>query len=159
MNGRQEVLERAKINIIKAQQKQKEAYDKKHTCPDVYKVGSLVLKKDFTRKKRKGGKLDAKWLGPFRVMSSLGRGLYRLKAVDSEEVIPRVNGVHLKHYNVRGGILLLCLTVFFFFFLQCNIKEDSNSEVVVSPPPPVPSNKAKTPSLVVCYCDNSIIFF
>lgn len=101
VEGRQEVLDRAKSNIIKAQQKQKEAYDKKHSCPEVYKLGAVVLKKDFTRKKRKGGKLDAKWLGPFTIVGSLGRGLYRLKKTGTEEVIPRVNGVHLKSYNVQ----------------------------------------------------------
>lgn len=61
----------------------------------------MVLKKDFTRKKRKGGKLDTKWLGPFKILGSLGRGLYRLQGVQTGKVIPRVNGVHLKPYNVQ----------------------------------------------------------
>ncbi len=30
---------------MKAQQKQKEAYDKKHSCPELYKLGTIVLKK------------------------------------------------------------------------------------------------------------------
>ena len=32
-------------------------YDKKHSKPECFKKGELVLKKDFTRKKRKGGNL------------------------------------------------------------------------------------------------------
>ena len=64
------------------------------------KVGTLVLRKDMTRKKRKGGKLDAKWTGPFQITASLGRGLYQLSHHSNPEiVIPRVNGVHLKTYN------------------------------------------------------------
>ena len=51
-------LEKAKVNIICAQQKQKED------------VGALVLKKDFTKKKRKGGKLNSKWVGPYNIHKS-----------------------------------------------------------------------------------------
>ena len=46
-------LEKAKVNIICAQQKQNEVYDRKHHQPDVYAVGALVLQKCFTRKKRR----------------------------------------------------------------------------------------------------------
>lgn len=113
---RQEILDRAKENIIKAQQRQKEAYNKKHFCPPVYAIGSVVLKKDFTRKKRKGGKLDEKWLGPFKIDASLGRGLFRLKGIDTEEIIPRVNGVHLKPYNVQYYKLLIQIVNFSCFF-------------------------------------------
>lgn len=98
----QQILEKAKYNIVKAQQRQKEVYDRKHFYPEVYKLGTVVLKKDFSRKKRKGGKLDEKWLGPFTIIGVLGRGLYRLQAVNSTEIIPRVNGVHLKPYNVTA---------------------------------------------------------
>ncbi len=68
---RQIVLDQAKANIIKAQLKQKETYNKKHSCTETYKIGAVVLKKDFLRKKRKGGKLDTKWLGPFTIVGSL----------------------------------------------------------------------------------------
>ena len=82
-----------------AQQKQKELYDRKHANPKVYQVGSKVLKKDFARKKRKGGKIDAKYVGPFIITKSLGKGLYALQLVkNGDHVIDRVNGVHLKPY-------------------------------------------------------------
>ena len=59
-----------------------------------------VLKKDFRRKKRAGGKLDFTWLGPYRIVKSLGRGLYRIVSVDdSSKIIARVHGVHLKQYR------------------------------------------------------------
>lgn len=97
---KQELLDRAKRNILQAQQKQKEAYDKKHFNPPVYEIGSLVLKKDFQRKKRKGGKLDTKWVGPYKIVASLGRGLFRLENCLTGEIVQRVNGVHIKRYNV-----------------------------------------------------------
>lgn len=96
---RMQLLVTAKNNIIIAQGKQKEAYDKKHFSPEVFEVGAVVMKKDFTRKKRKGGKLDPKWLGPYRISSNLGRGLYQLKALSgSLKIVSRVNGVHLKKF-------------------------------------------------------------
>ena len=50
--------EAIKANIEEAQRKQKEHNDLKHGAASCFNVGSVVLKKDFTRKKRKGGKLD-----------------------------------------------------------------------------------------------------
>lgn len=101
MQAVQEMLQEAKGNILYAQKKQQEVYDKKHYIPECFKNGLLVLKKDFTRKKRKGGKLDTKWVGPYRIVSALGRGLYRLEcAKDPTKTINRVNGVHLKQYKV-----------------------------------------------------------
>jgi hypothetical protein len=98
-------LEQAKANIIVAQERQKKAYDQKHSNPHVFRVGALVLKKDFTRKKRKGGKLDSKWVGPYKIVATLGRGLYRLQEVcDSTKIVVRVNGVHLKEYNMPSKV-------------------------------------------------------
>ena len=60
----------------------------------------LLVKKDFTRKKRKGGKLDSKWVGPYKIAKALGKGLYRLEDVSNpSNVICRVNGIHLNPYN------------------------------------------------------------
>ena len=55
MSHRKNVLERVKSNIIKAQKKQKEEYDKKHANSLRFKVEATVLAKDMKRKKRKGG--------------------------------------------------------------------------------------------------------
>ena len=96
----EKTLEEAKANIIAAQQKQEEIYDHKQHQSEVFTIGTKVLKKDFTRKKRKGGKLDSKWTGPYKVTKSLERGLYRLEEVkDPSKIISRVNGVHLKPYH------------------------------------------------------------
>jgi hypothetical protein len=96
MEERQARLESVKANILIAQQKQKEQYDRKHSKPEVYSIGACVWKKDFTRKKRAGGKLDSKWVGPYKITHSMGRGLYRLQDTKNPtKVINRVHGVHL----------------------------------------------------------------
>lgn len=96
---RAKVLEMAKSNIMHAQKCQKKAYDRKHFISHVFKVGALVLKKDFLKKKRKGGKLDPKWVGPYKIVANLGRGLYQLEECASAQMIARVNGTHLKKYS------------------------------------------------------------
>ena len=76
-----------KSNIQEAQKKQKMYYDRKHGAPSsLFNVGSLVLKKDFTRKKRKGGKLDRRWVGPYQIIGLLGKGLYKIQKLGSDEV-------------------------------------------------------------------------
>ena len=73
-------------NIKRAQRKQKEHYDLKHGADSCFSVGTVVLKKDFTRKKRKGGKLDYRWQGPYVICASVGKGFLRLKELDGEKV-------------------------------------------------------------------------
>ena len=95
-----EVLETAKSNLTAAQKKQKQHYERKCSKPGAYQVGTKVLMKDFTRKK-KGVKLDPKWLGPYSITKCLGKGLYMLKADDNPRVVvSRVNGAHIKPYSI-----------------------------------------------------------
>ena len=75
METRSTILEKAKENISAAQEKQKKHCDQKHANPAVYKLGAKVLVKDFLRRKRKGGKLDSRWLGPYTVLKNLGKGM------------------------------------------------------------------------------------
>ena len=83
-------------------------YDRKHHQPEVFTIGATVLKKDFMRKKQKGGKLDTKWTGPYKVAKSLGRGLYRLEDLaDPTKIITGVNGVHLKPYHQPPQVYLV----------------------------------------------------
>ena len=76
---RSSVLEKAKQNVEGTQEKQKADYDKKHANPSVYAIGSKVLVKDFTLKKRKEGKLNFRWLGPYYIMKNIGKGSYLLQ--------------------------------------------------------------------------------
>ena len=97
---REKMMEKVKANIVAAQARQKEQYDKKHHDPEIFAEGALVLKKDMTRKKRAGGKMDYKWIGPYRIVKSMGKGLYQIESTDQSNVkIQRVHGIHLKPYN------------------------------------------------------------
>ncbi|XP_019857055.1 PREDICTED: uncharacterized protein LOC109585419 [Amphimedon queenslandica] len=123
-NNRIDIFENVKENIAKAQNKQKKLYDMKHSNPCKFKIGASVLVKDFRRKKRRGGKLDGRWLGPFAIpyrktkvattlrgcdpvvatlkflygiVEDCGKGFYRLK--NRQKIIKRVNGAHLKIYK------------------------------------------------------------
>ena len=71
---RKEMEENVKTNIELAQNKQKEYYDQKFGAASCFSVGSVVFMKDFTRKKRQGGKLDYEWVGPYTITKLLVRG-------------------------------------------------------------------------------------
>lgn len=86
MSERKETEKNVKTNIKRAQKKQKDRYDKIHGASSCFSVSSTVLKRDFTRKKRKGGKLDYRWTGPYIIVASLGRGLFRLKECSTNKV-------------------------------------------------------------------------
>ena len=75
----------------------------------------MVLKKDFTRKKRKGGKLDYRWEGPFVITASLWKGLFKLKDLNGDKVSCGLN-VHLEEFsflNMHGHYVVMC-TLFIF---------------------------------------------
>ena len=91
-------LEEAKKNILAAQKKQKKAYDKKHANPELFETNQLVLKKDIRRKRRRGGKLEQRYIGPFVVSGVVSRGVYRLTSQDGKTVVKAI-GAHLKAYK------------------------------------------------------------
>ena len=68
---RKESVVLAKKNILQAQARQKLQYDRKHVNFPNFQVGTQVLKKYFRRKRRLGGKLDFKWLGPYTIEANL----------------------------------------------------------------------------------------
>ena len=70
----------AEKHFFSAQKKQKEQYNKKHRKAVFYSVGTKVLIKDFRKKKRKEGKLDLMWVGPYLITKSLGKGFYELQS-------------------------------------------------------------------------------
>ena len=87
-----------KENIMAAQAKQKRDYDRKHAKPSLFRVGAIVLAKDYTRKKRKGGKLDTRWLGPFKIEKVLPRGgIYHIISANGSK--KKYTGAHLKPYK------------------------------------------------------------
>ena len=60
--------------------------------PNPYVIGDLVLKKDFKRKKRAGGILDAQYVGPYIIIEVHGKG--------SPYILLR-NSRSLVRYNIR----------------------------------------------------------
>ena len=93
-------LETAKQNILVAQLKQKENYDQKHAKPERFQVNKVVLKKDFTRKKTKRGKLKERYLGPYTITNVLPYGTYELADPSNKSKTLRATGAHLKPYTV-----------------------------------------------------------
>ena len=55
-------------------------------------AGTLVLLRNSKRDTKKGDKMQPKWLGPYVVVSSTGKGVYRIKNPSSEKVLK--NAVH-----------------------------------------------------------------
>ena len=102
---RMSIIEEAKKNIEVAQQKQKTIYDRKHAKPHCFEKGQLVLKLDSTRRKRKGGKLDPKYLGPFKIIKALGNGTYHLADPKKPNTTLKATGSHIKPYKVSSSIL------------------------------------------------------
>ena len=99
-NKWQEIIKEAKLNIKKAQGKQKEIFDQKYSRPDIFQVGNNVLKEDFRRKKRANAKLDVKYLGPYTITKVLGKGTYSLQLIaDPSQKVEKVKGAHLKPYS------------------------------------------------------------
>ena len=69
----QKLMDTRSAIIGKKQRKtsQRKHYNRNHASPAVYQVGATVLVKDFLRHKRKEGKIDYHWLGPYVI---LGKG-------------------------------------------------------------------------------------
>lgn len=84
---RKDNLQKARDNVEKAQDKMKLAHDRKHAKPSAFEVGEKVLKKDFVRKKRAGGKLDTHFTGSYEIIKKPCRGIYSLRGADPSEVI------------------------------------------------------------------------
>ena len=84
-----------KRNVINAPKIQKINYSRKRGKRSHFAIGDKVLKKDFRCKKRAGGDLDPKWLGPYEVIKDIGKGLFLVKRCDNGKV-DLVHGDHLK---------------------------------------------------------------
>eukprot|EP00731_Ephydatia_muelleri_P005131 Em0002g1307a len=85
-NARKEILESVKRNVMDAQRIQKRNYSRKRGKGSHFGIGDKILKKDFRRKKRAGGALDPKRLGPYEVMKDIGKGLFFVKRCDDGKI-------------------------------------------------------------------------
>ena len=44
--------------------------------------------------------MDFKWLGPYKIIREIGKGLCGIEHVEDKTVIGRVHGAHLKQYLI-----------------------------------------------------------
>ena len=58
-----------------------------------------MLKKNFLRRKKKGGKLDERFTGAYKIAKILPNGIYLIESVEDPSKVVRVTGAHLKPYN------------------------------------------------------------
>ena len=88
-------------NILKAQCRQKRSYDRRHTSKQNGIVeGSLVLLKNNKNSHRMGGKLEARYIGPYEVISVLPKGRAKLKNIASGKELKSLHHmVNLKLYK------------------------------------------------------------
>ena len=91
---RQSILMAAKIKIRNAQKKQKFYYDRKHCKPGCFDIGSKVLLKDLSRKKRKGGN-NSRWTGPYIIEKNIGKGIYMLSSISNPKLKVKREQVHV----------------------------------------------------------------
>lgn len=108
-------------NIKLAQAHQKKNYDRRHAAP-TFSIGDEVLKQNLKNKHRMGGKLDAKWLGPYVISGVTDYGNYELRCSKSGKLLKqRVPVTQLKKYihrpdlkvqYISSAILVLKLLVF-----------------------------------------------
>lgn len=102
MKKRSDNFKRAKENIVRAQEKQKQYYDRKHAKPHAFVVGEKVLVKDFLRKKRAGGKLTTRFIGPYVIVKKASKGIYNLRKLSAPYSEIKVSGAHIKQYVDPG---------------------------------------------------------
>ena len=103
----------------------------KRAKPLCYKVGALVLVKDFTRKKHKGGKLDPKWIGPYIIQKKLSRGVYTVVLHDDLLKTWKVTDAHLKLYKKPskfGKLKIHCLISFLLIVKANHLENDCFAE-------------------------------
>ncbi|CAG2231852.1 unnamed protein product [Mytilus edulis] len=76
---RQEVGEKLKQNVDKAQKRQKEAYDRRHNVDTKsYEIGQYVLLKIFRRKAGMATTEQRKYIGPYKIIQYKGKGNFVL---------------------------------------------------------------------------------
>ena len=66
----------------------------------------MVLLRNSQRDGRKGGKLQQRWLGPYRVQESVGKGMYKLLNPSTGKALKKVvNVCRLKpYYSTKGPV-------------------------------------------------------
>ena len=86
------------VRLASYQQRIKREHDK-NIKPRVFQVGDLVLRKvTANTRKPNEGKLRLNWEGPYKVISLVGAGSYRLKDLEGKPVPRPWNTCNLRKY-------------------------------------------------------------
>ena len=86
------------VRLASYQQRIKREHDK-NIKPRVFQVGDLVLRKVTANTRRPNeGKLGPNWEGPYKVISLVGAGSYRLKDLEGKPVPRPWNTCNLRKY-------------------------------------------------------------
>lgn len=83
-------------NIAKAQERQKRNYNKRCN-PNNFEDGDEVLMAVVRNKNRCGGKFDERYAGPYKIVTAVTNGVYRLQR-ENKVLKKSVNGNRLKPY-------------------------------------------------------------
>jgi hypothetical protein len=67
-------------------------------------IGDLVLLENTRVRFGIGRKLDPFWFGPYRIVTIVGNGLYRISELDGTLLKEEITGNRLKHYKLRSGV-------------------------------------------------------
>lgn len=105
---KREVLSKARLNVKKAQEKQKYYYDKRHSSGEVFRVGDKVLLKNLRRNDRKGDWKQLPFTGPFILVREGDKGLFQLKNSKSGKEMKKWQSIrNFKMYHDRKGETLV----------------------------------------------------
>ncbi|GJR85234.1 reverse transcriptase domain-containing protein [Tanacetum coccineum] len=91
----EEKREQAAIQEAKSKAKMEKYYNSK-VCGTSFKPGDMVYRNNDASHAKDGGKLGPKWEGPYKVTKSLGRGAYKLKDCQGNELPRTWNICNLK---------------------------------------------------------------
>ena len=89
---------KAKEQIQKAQEKQKEYHDKRITQKEEFNIGDKVLYYKAAKEKQWSGKLDEKWKGPYYIYQKMLKGSYKLNDLKESILKTPIIGKLLKRY-------------------------------------------------------------
>ena len=98
------LFDRASENMKDAQKKMKKRFDKKYKGKPPFDRGTMVMKKIPVNDKRKGGKLEKKWDGPYRVGDfNAKNGTYELINLRGQVLKRKTPAAQIKLYHDALG--------------------------------------------------------
>ena len=110
--------------------------------------GTLVLVRNSQRDGRRGGKFQNRWLGPYKIVEFLGKGIYKLANPKNDRQLKKcVNICRLKVFYSSTHQTLNFSNSSIFQTQTCSENEDNDSiqplpppileDSIPSPPPPI----------------------